>query len=250
MPPVVRTCLEHVATIRVGEDRILSSGGTRRYLSCGHGRPLLFQLPVCHTPGGLVHDFAHGASISLVPVDEAGRRAVDGLRSTCSRSALAGGLPDSARIPVGLGKVDATAARTGDVRIFESEHSPSDGIAIVPGDTVTAIVSVDHLWTSASRRSCGVCLRLVQVLLHTDRARYTSPMFLPTLPPRSPPPPPPPPPPPAIRNPPAKKKPSPPAAATRGFRPSAIDIVNALNSLRRTNKDSAFFLRELSTNSI
>lgn len=238
--PVVRSCsnaLGAVDDVRLGEERRLSTGTVRRYVSYDRGHPILIQLPICFTPGGMVYNFDEGARMSLVPNEPPGIAEVDCLVELCFKIRARFELqrPDSewewdSCIEATTREVSVRSARVRDVRVFESEDLSADECPVGPGDTVTAIVSPDYVWRSASGTRAGLNLRLVQLLLHTDRGSYTScliPCHRPAsvfCEPRSLPPPPPPPPMPRRA---AAKAPPP------GFRPSVMDIVTARNSLRK-----------------
>ena len=251
--PAVRSCkvAQRVDELRLGEERRLHTGSVRRYVTCEGGRPLLVQLPTCYTPSGLLSDFDEGARISLVPLDRAGRDDVGALREVCDRIAeqACAGRPDlerKDRIDAETGEVFASTTRARDVRIFESEDLAADECPVLPGDTVTAIVSPDYFWRSADGERGGVCVRLVQVLLHTDRGRYRECLAEGFAPPAAlvrrpspsgpavskpdalhgPPPPPPPPPPPRKKT--ERERPK-----DNGFRPTVMEIVTARNALRK-----------------
>eukprot|EP00873_Tetraselmis_striata_P033990 jgi/Tetstr1/454254/TSEL_041173.t1 len=247
--PAVRPCeaARRVEGLRLGEERRMHTGATRRYVTCDAGRPLLVQLPTCYTPGGMLSDFDDGARISMVPLDNCGRAEVALLRELSDRIArqAAATAPDVVLLDAGIdpatGEVRACAPRARDVRVFESEDLEAHDCPVLPGDTVTAIVSPDYFWRSADGRRGGVCIRLVQLLLHTDRGRYRALLAKGATPPPPPPPPPPgrgagpracaatPPPPPAK----ARQGPRA-AAANNAFRPSVMQIVTARNALRKT----------------
>jgi hypothetical protein len=235
--PAVRSCEAALGLedIRLGEERRLRSGTRRRYLTCEGGRPLLVQLPTCYTPGGMLSDFCDGARLSLVPLDDGGRVAVADLRRLCVRVAdqavSSGGV---SKVQHGVdpetGEVLATASRLRDVRVFESEDLDADDCPVLPGDVVTAIVSPDYFWRSADGERGGVCIRLVQILLHTDRGRYRTCLARSASPSPSEPVRPPAPPP--------LPRPSPLRRANDNagrFRPTAIEIAAAKNSLRKVS---------------
>lgn len=244
--PAVRSCkvAQRVEELRLGEERRLHTGSVRRYVTCEGGRPLLVQLPSCYTPGGLLSDFDEGARISLIPLDAAGRRDVSALRAVCDRVAerACSGRPPLERrdsVDPDTGEVSASAPRARDVRVFESEDLSADDCPVLAGDTVTAIVSPDYFWRSADGKRGGVCVRLVQILLHTDRGRYRECL---TTCDRGPPPPPPPPP---GRLPRRQPPPPPPPRPERkrvertpAFKPSVMEIVTARNSLRKVDRES------------
>jgi hypothetical protein len=205
----------------------------RRYVTCGGGRDLLVQLPSCYTPSGLLSDFDDGGRIDMMPVDEHGKKQVEAFRELCERLVLstadekAAATALSTFVPVSVeGAVTACASRVRDVRIFEAADLPADNCAILAGDTVTAIVSPEYVWTGKQRR--GINVRLVQLFLHTDRGRYRSFMCsgarMP-LPQGNPPPPMP------VPMPQLQKRRE---QKQEGYMPTLLDIVTAKNALRRT----------------
>lgn len=235
--PVVRSCKNALVAdenVRLGEERRLSTGTLRRYVSYEGGRPILIQLPVCYTPGGFLHNFDDGGHMSLVPTDEKGLAEVDCLFELCCKIEArfqSTGEWDRC-IDAVTREVRVRTARVRDVRVFESADMSADDCPVEPGDTVTAIVSPDYVWRSVTGTKSGLNLRLVQLLLHTDRGNYRS-CLIPHCPStvssfsssctRAPPPPPPP-----MMKKSAASKPPPP-----GFRPSVMDIVTARNALRK-----------------
>ena len=240
--PAVRRCedAQRIEQIRLGEERRLASGTVRRYVTCEGGRPLLVQLPTCYAPAGLLSDFDEGARLALVPVDAPGRGEVLRLLGLCRRILEGVGGAPAVQIDEDTGELSAAAARARDVRVFEAEDLAADDCPVLPGDTVTAIVSPDYYWRSASGGRHGLSIRLVQVLLHTDRGRYRDWLLAgpaPDPPPRAPRPPPPPlPRPPPPPRPPVKRKENPAESRQRGggFRPSVMEIVTARTALRKT----------------
>lgn len=238
--PVVRSCKNALVadeSVRLGEERRLSTGTLRRYVSYEGGRPILIQLPVCYTPGGFLHNFDDGGQMSLVPTDARGLAEVDCLIELCGKIEArfhsgAAGEWDRC-VDAVTREVRVRTARVRDVRVFESADMSADDCPVEPGDTVTAIVSPDYVWRSASGAKSGLNLRLVQLLLHTDRGNYRgcliphSPYTVPSSASalqRAPPPPPPP----MMKKKSAASKQPPP-----GFRPTVMDIVTARNALRK-----------------
>lgn len=228
----VRSCgTAGAAEIRLGDERRLSTGTVRRYVTYERGSPVLIQLPTCYTPGGLLHNFDEGAEMTMVPVDPQGAADLGSLVELCqairavARSACAEWVCGADR-----NEVRACARRIRDVRVFESEDLAADECPVHPGDTVTAIVSPDYVWRSANGSRGGLNIRLVQLLLHTDRGTYRRclvPRSLAAAPAPRPPPPPP------RAAPPTAKHRNPPQP---GFRPSVMDIVTTRNALRKTVK--------------
>lgn len=248
MPASVRSCREagDVRSFRLGEERRLSTGSTRRYVTCERGRPLLVQLPACYTPGGLLSDFDEGARIDLVPLGGDGRADMALFRDLLDRVCERGSVKGRPSLDSDTGEIRASTARARDVRVFEAEDLAADDCPVLPGDTLTAIVSPDYVWRSASGDRAGLCVRLVQLLIHTDRGRYRHCLPAgPRAPQQAPQAPPPPPPRPGARPdapPPPPKPPrcSGPAKARQGqedgrFRPTVMQIVTARNALRKVS---------------
>jgi hypothetical protein len=185
----------------------LSSGMRLRELRwCG--RRVLVQLPPCYTPGGLLHDFEGGIRMRVCPLTERGRAEVRLLRQQCL-ALLASGPDDSPRDRGGDGGDGCSAAvvagvpgvadvpdvpwrcrlaidedggglllrsrRGTDPRFFESVGvpSPPEAATAHPGETLSALLCLEHAWLGpAPLNQAGVSLKLVQVLIHTDRQRY------------------------------------------------------------------------------
>lgn len=248
----VRTCSEAKDALplpRVGEPRRLSSGTIRRYVHCLSGRDVLIQLPTCFTPTGILHDFDEGARIEMNTTDEPGRKEIMQLEQLCRELAQSSSDASGKAISVPCSVGDTSAAVTAstgrfrDVRIFEASDMPADECEIRAGDTLTAIVSPEYVWIGAKR--CGVHVRLVQLLLHTDRGKYRAFLFKGAHAPPPPPPLPaassggrPAPPPPPIRRQSGTIKSQRETAAppSGGFRPSVMEIVTAKNLLKKTSR--------------
>ncbi|AUF82468.1 hypothetical protein TetV_376 [Tetraselmis virus 1] len=238
--------------IRVGESRKLNTGTVRRYITTSNGRDILIQLPTCYTPSGILHDFDEGAKLDMITVNPEGAKQLSLFLTFCEKicDRIARESDRLISVPGTAddkdGSLHVHAPRLRDVRVFEAEDLPADECRVMPGDTVTAIVSPEYIWIGSKR--CGLNVRLVQLLLHTDRGRYRSFMFngysSPPPPPSAsasssaPPPPPlppstskrPPPPPPM----PSRKAKEPEPVKKSGFRPSVMEIVTAKNLLRKT----------------
>lgn len=244
MPTVVECDKIPSEAVRVGEVRRLSSGTSRRYITCD-GRSLLIQLPVCYTPSGFVSDFDEGGRITLIPTEDQGVKLLDKMAEFCTELAKTHS-QDGKVVAEEVGQVTASTPRARDVRIFEAEDLSADDCVILQGDVLTCIISPEYIWTGTSGRA-GVHIRVVQMLLHTDRGRYRNCMINGAPPAHHStsrrPPPPPPPPPPGNANQKTPPPPPPPLQMKKKgqnnphvFRPTVFDIVTAKNALRKVAK--------------
>lgn len=265
--PAVRRCkdTQSIEELRLGEDRRLFTGTVRRYVTCEGGRPVLIQLPTCYTPAGLLSDFDEGARLTLIPIDSQGREEMASLLQLChkilekthSDNGSSEYTPAATSEPKLLidnhtGEISVATSRVRDVRVFEAEDLAADDCPILPGDTVTAIISPDYYWRSASGQKHGLSIRLVQVLLHTDRGRYKYCLWgsdqqtnQKRVPAPAPPPPPPPPMPHKRNHRPENTAQTRPVKSVnfpikdQGFRPTVMEIVTARNALRKTTKGNS-----------
>ena len=184
---------------------VLSSGLRLREVRWA-GRRVLVQLPPCYTPGGLLHDFEGGVRMRLRPTTARGKADVQALRLLCASLLAAdargcdgqgcdgqgcgeqGGRGPSNIAPDG-DELLVRSRRGSDLRFFESVGvaSPPEAATALPGETLSALISVEYAWAapeagaagcaaagggSAAAAKCGVYLKLVQVLIHTDRQRF------------------------------------------------------------------------------
>lgn len=202
----------------------LSSGTLLSPVRCPGGDRVILQLPTCYAPAGLLHDFDDGVTLTLRLPETVADARFDSLARLCSDLALAApATSDSAaattdkarpapntgttklKLPVSDDSrcVTVRNRRFEDVRFFDVYGAGVDSDRIHPGELVTALVAVEHAWTAPKSR--GVLLKLLQVIVHTERQRLrTCLIHVPNAPdgtPRGsgPPPPPPPPPPPGGR---------------------------------------------------